>query len=410
MWGRQSVVMLSPEPPYPLQGGGAFRTASLLHYFARFADIDLILISEKGQPALLPPGLVRRQQVIPLPAHRRSTAARYFRNARRAICGVPPLIDRLANLDAFIEHALEGQHYDFGIVEHFWCASYVDQLTRCCATTVLDLHNIESVLHERCAALNYGTAGGAVRAGHRRFAVASRRMESDLLPKFSAVLTTSEKDAAMVRSIAPHVPVTVYPNSLPWKPVPFQTEEPWIVFSGNFEYHPNIDAVRYLTSEIWPAVQRRYPDLELRLVGRGDRFVRHLIRPDCGIHTTGPVENALDEIVRARVVVAPLRAGSGTRVKILEAWAAARAVIATPIAAEGLDARDGDNIALASSAEEFVAAIDKLLGDPSARTKLGTGGRRTFESEYCWEAAWNRLNLDSQLARGAGLNRYTGES
>ena len=83
------VLMLSPEPPYPLNGGGAFRTASLLHYFAQLGPVDLILLSQNGKPALLPPGLVRSQQVIPLPRHNASVVARYARNARRAVRGIP---------------------------------------------------------------------------------------------------------------------------------------------------------------------------------------------------------------------------------------------------------------------------------------------------------------------------------
>src|SRR5579871_6663036 len=94
----RSVLILSPEPPYPLHGGGAYRIASLMHYFARFAQVDLVLISDSGKPAQLPPGLVRSQHVIPLPHHSRSTSARWLRNTRRAIGGVPPLIDRVAGL------------------------------------------------------------------------------------------------------------------------------------------------------------------------------------------------------------------------------------------------------------------------------------------------------------------------
>jgi len=402
--------MLSPEPPYPLEGGGAFRIASLLHYFARFADVDLILISDSGAPALLPPGLVRTQHVIPLPHHNRGPFARYLRNAGRAIRGVPPLVDRVSGLGASVERAIAGRHYDVGIVEHFWCAPYVEQLSRWCETTILDMHNIESVLDERCAQVSTGL----VRAGHKRFAAASRRLESTLLPRYSLVLTASEEDAGSVRRIAPGARVEVYPNGLPWVEAPHLAEFARVVFSGNFEYHPNIDAVAFLVREIWPRVRRVYPDFRLRLVGRGDRFIRHLLPrgsvEQTGIEVTGPVADARSEIAQARVVVAPLRAGSGTRIKILEAWAAARCVVATPLAAEGLAAKDGLNITLASRAPEFAAEVVRLLDDSVARERIATNGRRTFDDLYSWEAVWKRMENISQLTHHFRVNGYTGKT
>jgi polysaccharide biosynthesis protein PslH len=426
------VLMLSPEPPYPLNGGGAFRTASLLHYFARFAQVDLILISESGRPALLPPGLVREQKVVPLAHHNRNVVARYIRNARRAVQGVPPLIDRLAGLSTPIERAISelcskeqlggtpAHHYDLGIVEHFWCAPYVDLLAKYCAQTVLNLHNIESMLHQRYAGL--AVSEPLVRAGHRRFAAASQKLESALLPRYSAILTASEDDAQLARERAPQARVQVYPNSLPRIVMPQYSEHPRLVFSANFEYHANIDAVRFLVNEIWPAVRnvtrKLHPELRLRLVGRGDQFIRHLLpggRPGnagapeaTGIEVTGPVEDALPEIAQARIVVAPLRAGSGTRIKILEAWAAARCVVATPLAAEGLDARDEVNIALESDPGRFAARIVRLLDDDAFRQRLAKAGRQTFEDLYSWETAWKSLDLNLQLTLRSGVDGYTG--
>jgi polysaccharide biosynthesis protein PslH len=401
------ALMLSPEPAYPLQGGGAFRIASLLHYFSRFAEIDLIEFSDSGLGADLPAGLVRSHHTIPLPQHSRSTLARYFRNGRRAILGVPPLIERLAGQDAPIEQAIADRRYDFGIVEHSWCAPYVNLLSRYCKQTVLDLHNVESVLHERCAALS----GGLVRAGHKRFAAASRKLEQDLFPRFAVILATSEEDAAMVRDIAPGARVTVYPNALQWVEVPRLPECRRIVMSGNFEYHPNIDAVAFLSKEIWPLLRRAFPDLRLRLVGRGDGSIRRLLPSGSveatGIEVTGPVDDALSEIAQAQVVVAPVRTGSGTRIKILESWAAARPVVATPLAAEGLDADAGVNIVLASGADEFAAEVGRLLRDPAARARIGSAGRRTFEDLYTWKTAWRKLDIDLQLTQPSGVNGYT---
>ena len=401
------ALLLSPEPPYPLHGGGAYRTASLLHYLARIATVDLILISESGKPALLPPNLVRKQLVIPLAASSRTAASRYLRNVRRAILGVPPLIDRLSGLESKILAALGTERYDIGIIEHFWCAPYIAQIASACDKTVLDLHNIESMLHQRSALLSPLLIG----AGHRRFAAASRILESALLPRFSLVLATSEPDAAAARALAPAAHVCVYPNSLPLTDAPNLAEQPRIVFSANFEYHPNIDAVQVLIREIWPEVRRRNPTHQLRLVGRGDACIRHLLPADpvaAGIQTTGPIPDALAEIAQAAVVGAPLRSGSGTRLKISEAWAAARPVVATPLAAEGLDARHGENIILASSPTDFAAAINALLDQPAERKRLGSNGRRTFEHLYTWNAAWEKLDLDLRLTRTSELTGYTG--
>jgi len=405
---KKSVLMLSPEPPYPLNGGGAYRTASLVHYFRRFADVDLIQISESGEPALLPPGLVRSQKVIALPPHGKGWLARYLRNAGRAMRGVPPLIDRLSGLDHAIARAIGTERYDIGIIEHFWCAPYVEQLAAVCAITVLDLHNIESVLHERCAIVERGL----VALGHQRFAAVSRRLERQLLPRFSLVLVTSEAEAERAGRLAPSAQIQMYPNALPWVAMPQIVTQPVVVFPANFEYHPNIDAVRFMVAEIWPEVKKLRPELRLRLVGRGDRFIRHLIPSGMDIELTGAVPSTFEEIAAAAIVIAPLRTGSGTRIKILEAWAAGRPIVATPLAAEGLRVQDGSNdggnIVLAADPAGFAAAIVRVLSDPVSTQRMALAGRHTFERHYTWEAAWWNLDANLQVTRITELNRYTG--
>lgn len=400
----RQILFLTPEPPYPLRGGGAFRIASLLHYFARDADVDLVLLSDSGQPALLPQGLVRSQMVIPLPPSSRHLFFRYLRNARRAVRGVPPLIDRLGGLENLIASAVQGRRFDVGILEHFWCAPYVDLLRQHCGASILDLHNVESSLHARCARVDRGLQ----QAGQRRFAAVSRSLESKLLPRFDLVLTASEHDAAKALAIAPGAKVDVYPNALPAIETPRATEQAdRVVFSGNFEYHPNIDAVGWFVQSIWPLVEQKNPAARLVLVGRGEQFVKHWIAKRRSIESTGSVDDALVEIARSAVVVAPLRAGSGTRIKILEGWAAARPVIATSLAAEGLEANDGQNILLRDVPEQFAASLLMLLKDTGERRRLGSAGRATFESRYTWETAWKTLDRSLQVSSSTVLGSYT---
>jgi glycosyltransferase involved in cell wall biosynthesis len=410
----RSVLFLSPESPYPLHGGGQYRTASLIHYFSGFAQVDLILISESGKPALLPPGLVRSQTVIPLPRHGKGALERYARNARRAFVGVPPLIDRLSGLTSEIVKAIGGKQYDLGVVEHFWLAPYLKQMKSACAETVLDLHNVESALHRTCAEADRGI----VSLGHSRFAGASRKLEAELLPGFSMVLATSGPDRDLALKIAPKANVEVYPNALPLVTQPLVEkkpgkpgEAPLVVFSGNFEYHPNIDAVHFLVNWIWPELRRRHPRLRLRLVGRGDSYIRHLLPAglpvECGIEVSGEVDDAMAELAAADVVIAPLRMGSGTRIKILQGWAAGKPVVATPLAAEGLMIEDGQNIVLAKTPDAFASAVLRLLGNSGERQRIAANGRHTFERHYTWEVAWRKLDLYLQVTRPAEVSRYT---
>jgi hypothetical protein len=136
---------------------------------------------------------------------------------------------------------------------------------------VLDLHNIESVLHERSA-----RAGGiAERLAHGVFARACLALERTWLPRYSLLLAASCEDAAAVSAIAPDARVTVYPNALPAAPRPPRAEDDVIVFSGNLEYHPNISAVRFFRRRVWPELCARWPGLARRSL----RAARHALQP-----------------------------------------------------------------------------------------------------------------------------------
>ena len=226
---------------------------------------------------------------------------------------------------------------------------------------------------------------------HRRFEGSCRREEQKWLPRFSRLLATSEADATRLRNLAPDTPVTVYPNALPLLPVPETQEEDVIAFSGNFEYHPNIAAVRFLTKEIWPSLANRYPGLRLRLIGKNPGAVSQYTSGVAGIETTGAVEDAVAELARAKVAIVPLLSGSGTRLKILEAWAAARPVVSTAIGAEGLGARTGVDMVIADTAPSFVASVIELLGSYERRRRIGLAGRQTYEDAFTWHTAWEKL-------------------
>jgi len=159
------------------------------------------------------------------------------------------------------------------------------------------------------------------------------------------------------------------------------------------EYHPNVDAVRFFRHEIWPLLRDRHPSLVWRLVGKNPNAVSQFTDGDSRIEVIGPVPDAVGEIARSRIAVVPLRAGSGTRLKILEAWAAGLPVISTTLGAEGLPARHEEHLLLADTPEKFVLDVTRLLSCPELCETLGAAGRFLLEKEFTWESAWKMLDF-----------------
>jgi glycosyltransferase involved in cell wall biosynthesis len=376
---RPRALVISPESPDPAVGGGPLRTASIVAYLRRDFAVDVLAFREDNRP-------VRAEFVIDLPHHSRSTAARAARNLRRFALGRPPLADRYSGFERALERQLAGRRYAAAIVEHFWCAPYAPALRSVAGRLVLDLHNVESALQQTGAE----SESWPVSAMFRRFGSCYRALEREWLPRYDDVLVTSEADAARVRADARRI--TVVPNTLPELPRPDVPEEDAIVFSGNLEYQPNVAAVRYFAAEIWPILRARHPGLEWRLAGRNPHAVERYVRGICGVRILGPVDEAVATLARAKAAVVPLQSGSGTRFKILEAWAAARAVISTPRGAEGLDARDGEHLLIAQDPAAFADAVTRALASAELRGRIGECGRRLYLARYTTGSAWRALD------------------
>jgi len=253
---------------------------------------------------------------------------------------------------------------------------------------ILDLHNVDSAWHHSMADSVHGFAA----FGYRRFARAALEFERRWLPRFDDILTTSARDQALVRGIVPDARVSVYPNALPYVAPPPRAERLEIVFSGNLEYPPNIQAVRFFHDKVWPALQSRWPQLRWKILSKNPGAIQSLAASDPRIQLTGFVEDAIAVLAQSQVAVVPVLAGSGTRMKILEAWAARTPVVSTRLGAEGLECRDREHLLLADDPESFTTAVSELLAFPDDRARIGAAGRRLYEERYTWQAAWKALD------------------
>lgn len=232
------------------------------------------------------------------------------------------------------------------------------------------------------------TTDGRQQLAHRLDAVTWRRYWSRLLPKMDAIVAFTNEDVTTLRGVAPASRLCRIPLAIDLPTEPCDSTgfgEPKVVFIGGYSHQPNADAAVRLIRSIMPLVRRRMPELGLMLVGD---------KPTCEMHRaasaddiiTGTVPNVDPYLDEAALVVLPIRVGGGMRVKLLEALAAGKAVIASPLAASGLDVADGREVVLAETDQEFAEAIITLLGDEPARARLGTTAREWAMRNLTWES------------------------
>ncbi|HEX5387002.1 MAG TPA: glycosyltransferase family 4 protein [Gemmatimonadales bacterium] len=232
-----------------------------------------------------------------------------------------------------------------------------------------------------------------------------RRHQARVWARFPRVQLFTARDAALCAALVPAVAgrVRVNPLGVSLGPAPDPACElaGELVFVGGFRHRPNVDAALWLGGEIMPAVRRLQPDAHLTIVGADPPPVVRALASDA-IAVTGRVPEVEPFVYRAAVVLAPLRTGGGMRVKLLHALARGKAVVSTPLGAEGLgsdgagagdgrSARVPSPVRLAGGTAEFARAVAELLGDAAARRELGARGRAFVAEHHGWPAYARRL-------------------
>jgi sugar transferase (PEP-CTERM/EpsH1 system associated) len=170
-----------------------------------------------------------------------------------------------------------------------------------------------------------------------------------------------------------------------------QHDSPLIVFTGQMDYRPNIEAVESFARETLPLIRARDPRVRFAIVGRSPAREVQALAQLPGVIVTGAVPDVRGWLAAADVVVAPLRIARGIQNKVLEAMAMARPVVASPQAAEGIDATDGTHLLVAADPAEEAGKICALLADPARATQLGAAARARVEQRYRWSATLDRL-------------------
>ena len=399
---RPRVLVVAQDFPWPAVTGSMIRLASVIEALAEHADVHLFCFvhADRDLPCELSHGTgVTRHQTA---TYREAPLT--WRRRLRWLFSTTPLRLVTTNHDG-VRPLFSGWAYDSYDLVWFSKAQTYEVLGRPrLGPTVVDLDDLEDQkirawLAVRASARQRPTlrqVGARIQA--RLDASRWRRVQRLIAAKAEHVTVCSEIDAHRFGTRA-----TVLPNCyrLPARPAGGRPvrEPASVLFAGLLYYPPNADAAGWLVEDVLPHLRRRLPGTTVRLVGAADPAVTRL-EGRHGATVVGPVPEMQPELEKADLVVVPVRFGSGTRVKILEAFAHRLPVVSTTLGAEGLGARDGQHLLMADDAERFADACVRVLTDDALRAAIVSEGAALHAAQFTPAAALDVVGgLFTELTR-----------
>ncbi len=380
------VLAITSELPWPLNTGGHIRSFHLLRAVARRFDLRIIAGVETADH----PGLaVMRQHgitVLPAVTGPRRPVEEAARAARATLGGEPYVMFHRHNRSAMreqIRQALTAAPPDLVYLDHL--DPYAFRPLFPAARILVDFHNLYGRLAERVATERAGVAGRYLAREARLLS----RMEARAAKDASAVMSVSAEEAEEFRRLgAAHV--ALVPNGVDCAayahlPVGRTPAPPVLVYIGALSWVPNAVASDYLARVVLPEVRRVHPEAVLKLVGRDPGPAVTALAALPGVEVHGNVPDVKVYLADASLLAVALDSGGGTRLKILEAFAAGLPVVSTPVGCEGIDAVHGEHLWVAGY-DTFAAGVNAVLADPAAATARAGKARALALGHYDWSA------------------------
>lgn len=374
---RPRILLTLPDVPWPQDRGKRVRCGMTLRALADIGDVDVLVLNDDNTPAVPPPGVqpYRMAQV-------RLQLQPRWRAIGRLAKGLP--WQMAAHVWTGAAEVLGRWHetYDvawFGATDH----AVVLRNRIEARTTVVDMDDVETAKWRGYLALPHS------HIPDHRLTRLQRRLEVPMWARLER-LVGRRADVVVVCSDLDRERLggsntVVVPNCLP-DPGPVPDPRPRVpgllVMVANYDQDANRDAAEFLAREVLPLLHRTHPDARVALVGRHGEARLTDLHGLPGVEVVGTVDDPLTEVRRAAVVVAPIRFGGGTRIKVLEAFAAGVPAVGTSLSCEGLAVTPGVDMLVADDAAGLAAACGRLLDDPDLGDALARAARLTYELHY----------------------------
>jgi len=372
---------------WPATTGGRVRSLNTISELARSHQVTVITTHGQGDdPDGLKQQLAHCERVISVPyaVPKRGSAAFAASVAGSWFSHYP--VDlwkwRVRDVRREVRAALGKLNTDLVVADFLFAAVNVGMTGD--VPVLLFEHNVEYLIWQRLAHLESNPWKRALFEMEWRKV---RACEADACRRADLTIAVSDDDKERLAELGAGIRAASIPTGVDteyFKPCGAAEVPARLVFSGSMDWHPNEDAVCYFVDTILPRIRAEAPAASFTIVGRNPSARVRELAAQSGVIVTGTIDDVRPSIGEASVYVVPLRAGSGTRIKIFEALAMGKAVVSTTVGAEGLALESGRHFLAADTPHDFATAVIRLLRDPARRQALGDEGRALVEANYSW--------------------------
>ncbi|MAT41894.1 MAG: hypothetical protein CL609_06100 [Anaerolineaceae bacterium] len=389
------ILFITKWLPYPPETGNPIRNYNIIRRLAKKHEIWVVsFVDDDTKPEDVKIFKEYCYKLITIPYQEHSALFAPLRAIKLLLSGTPPdlRLNESNLMQQTIQQITKEQEFDIVQIEDSFMAFYHEAVYPHKKTrTVLSLHDIGFHKYNQIYKLEPKLARRFRLWLHSRML---RLWEPNYSQRFSSCITMSELDKQRLIEKNPLLTVESIPNG-----IDVQTNQPLskslsstqnLLFIGNMDYRPNQDAMYYFCKEIFPEIKKRNGLINLWIVGKNTSADIFALATD-SIFVTGRVDDVHPFYEKTHISVIPLRAGGGTRLKILESMALGRPVISTTVGCEGLQVVDGEHLFIADNPEVFVQRIQQLFDDPKLYSRIVTNARDFVETRYSWNGIVNNL-------------------
>jgi len=382
------VLLITYKTPIPIKDGGAFAINNIIKgYLEKNYKVDLFIISTNKHHA----------NIEEIEKYYKSKVYIQNINSNKALLNnlvkkIPLILKRFYSkkIEEIIKNIIINEKYDFIQFEGLQTTTYINTIKKNSnAKIIYRPHNIEHRIWER---ISKNQKFILFKILYKIISLQLKKYEKKIINKYDIIIPITEIDANFFKINGNNKPLHVYPFGIDIVENFSPCNNNDLFFIGALDWKPNIEGLIWFITNVWQDIKRQFPDIKFYIAGRNPSKKTKRIINKLEANFIGEVEDSGKFIKEHKIMIVPLFAGSGIRVKIIEAMAYGKIIITTPIGIEGIPAQHMTNIIIAEKKEDFIFYINKILNDVNLANTISKNAYEFIKIHYNNKILMNKLN------------------